>query len=624
MCGIVGTTDPDDHPHVPRMLAAMTHRGPDDEGIFFDDREEVTLAMRRLSILDLDSGHQPMANEDDTVWVVFNGEIYNSPQLRGHLEAKGHRFATDNSDTEVLVHLYEEYGTDMLSYLNGMFGFVIYDVDQKRLFGARDRIGIKPLYYVNRDGRLAFASELKCLTVLPWVSNEIDFESFYHYLSLQFIPAPSSILQDVQKLPAGHYFTFDLARKAFEVQRYWQLSIQPDRHTSREVLVERLRGKLFEAVRRRQLSDVPIACSLSGGLDSAAIVGILGQEPGPPIRTYSVGFSGPDMDQYDELPLARLVAKKWNTEHHEIVVDPTGLLDELETMAWHLDEPYGGGLPSWFVYKAIAKDCKVALTGTGGDELFGNYGKWQRHERSWLRNFQHVLRQAIRWRSPAMLRHFARFPQGHLYHRYLADAVKDSILAPGRRRPALSTEGLIQQTWDKSYAQNARDAVAAVDFQMQLPEEFLTVTDRFSMAHSVEARVPFLDHELVELAFQVPAAMRTKFGQPKAMTRQIVAPLIPVELMTAPKRGFVLPLPQWTRHELRAMVGDLLGPRQLHKQGLLSRRAWNKIVSPHLKGTRDFTQQVWTMLMFQIWHAQLSQAGQSTGRTTKVLKRSAA
>lgn len=602
MCGIVGTTEPADFPRLSRMLHRIAHRGPDDQGEFVDCEAPVALGMRRLSILDLEGGHQPLSNEDGTVWVVFNGEIYNSPQLREQLLTRGHQFRTSNSDTEVLVHLYEEHGDDLVEQLNGMFAFVIYDQRRRRLLGARDRLGIKPLYFSQRQGRFAFASELKSLCCLSWISQDIDFNSLYHFLSTQFVPAPQSILRDVQKLSAGHRFTYDLQSKSLDIERYWQLPVRPNQEYDAESMTERLRAKLVESVKRRTLSDVPIACSLSGGLDSSAIVGILADANLGPVRTYSLGFSGAGEEQYDELALARKVAARWDTEHHEIIIDPRRLLEDLSRMSWHLDEPYAGGLPSWFVYEQIGADCKVALTGTGGDELFGNYRKWALHERTMLGRAWRELKRVVDWKRPSMLRDYLRTPHGHLYHGYLPDCVKDTLLLPTVLEGVSErTESRLERLWQTSGAGNARDAVAAIDFQMQLPEEFLAVTDRFSMAHGVEARVPFLDHELVELAYTVPAAFRTNTKDPKFLARRIAEPYLPPELLSAPKRGFRLPLPLWTRRELREIIGDFMSPAALARQGIFSERVWDTVVKPHLDGKQERTEQVWTLFMFQLW-----------------------
>lgn len=348
MCGIVGITEPESFRFLSAMNEMVRYRGPDERGDYFDADQGVALAMRRLSIIDLASGHQPMTNEDGTIWVVCNGEIYNSPELRSKLEAQGHQFKTINSDVEVLVHLYEEKGKEMLEDLNGMFSFVIYDQKQHMLFAARDRMGIKPLYYSLKNGRLAFSSELKSLLSLPWISRDINFTSLYHYLSLQFIPAPESIFIDIKKLPAGHSFTYDLKRRQLDVKRYWELDAHHAEERPIEEWRELIRKELTEAINRWTLSDVPIACSLSGGLDSSAIVGLLAESGVSDLRTYSLGFAAPEEQGCNELPLARKVAERWGTKHHEVILEPGRLLDDLERMVWHLDEPYGGA--SFVVY----------------------------------------------------------------------------------------------------------------------------------------------------------------------------------------------------------------------------------------------------------------------------------
>ncbi|MGE0758883.1 MAG: asparagine synthase (glutamine-hydrolyzing), partial [Pirellulaceae bacterium] len=467
MCGIVGTTDRRDHRSLGAMLGLMRHRGPDDAGRYVDDATGVAIAMRRLSILDVHSGHQPMSNEDGTIWIVFNGEIYNAPELRRELEQKGHIFRTRHSDTECLVHLFEDYGAGMLARLNGMFAFVIYDARRRCLFGARDRAGIKPLYYVERQGRFAFASELKCLRVLPDVSSALDPASLMHYLSLQFVPAPRTALRDVRKLPAGFCFHYHLEQRSLVTERYWHLPVRPRHDRSREEVVAELRARLEQAVLRQTLSDVPIACSLSGGLDSSAIVGILAQHSGERLRTYSVGFAGPGTDTENELPLAREVAALWQTDHTEIIVEPNQVLQDLHRMVYHLDEPYGGSLPSWYIFEAVGRDCKVALTGTGGDELFGNYQKWKVHEHGGLRRVWDICRQAFRWGQAGILIDGWRYPQGVLYHQYLPDAVKSRLLRlPAARERSGPTASLLQAHWNGASMTSPRDTVACMDFQL--------------------------------------------------------------------------------------------------------------------------------------------------------------
>jgi len=599
MCGIAGVTSRGDSSALDGMVERMHHRGPDGRGIELDQESGVGLGMCRLAILDPIHGQQPMALEEEALRIVFNGEIYNSPQLRTTLEMGGCRFTTRNSDTEVLLHLYAEKGEDMLADLNGMFAFVIHDRRRGILFGARDRMGIKPLYYADRDGRFAFASELKSLLLLSWVGRDIDFESLYHYLSLQFVPAPSTILQDVKKIPAGHSFTYDLGNEALTVRRFWSLPVSPDDDLPPGEWEQALRTKVAACVRRWTLSDVPIACSLSGGLDSSGIVGALCDGGYDELATYTVGFRE---SAEDETCRARAVAEKWGTDHHEVVLSPDVLLDDLETMVWHLDEPYGGGLPSWYIYREVGRTHKVVLTGTGGDELFGNYAKWRIYERPGLFRTREILRRAG---ESGSLREFARAvscPHGYYYHRYASDVLKDRVMfGDGGHGVRERTEALLERRWVEAGMSNPRDTVACIDFQLQLPEEFLAMTDKFSMAHSVEARTPLLDHELVELVFRMPAAVRTSARDPKQWMRAIVRDLVPPELLDAPKKGFVLPLLSWTRGELRPMVESLLGPERLDAQGIFSNRVWKGIVRPHISRDVNRTQQVWTLLMFQLW-----------------------
>jgi len=603
MCGIAGIRDRDNVGLAGKMADVFTYRGPDENGGYIDKEAGVGLSMRRLSIIDLKSGHQPMSNEDGSLQVVCNGEIYNSPELRARLVSKGHVFRTENSDVEVLVHLFEEKGADCVHDLNGMFSFVIYDSRKRIFFGARDRIGIKPFYYACKDARFAFASELKSLLVLPWVSREINRDSLYHYISMQFVPAPESIFDDIHKLPAGHWFMYDVSSAELIIKKYWDLRFDSIEQRAEDAWVEILRAKLKEAVNRWTLSDVPIACSLSGGLDSASLVGILVEAGIRDLRTYSLGFGNSGDQGCDEFPLARLVAKKWGTRHREVVLDPERVLQDLERMVWHLDEPYAGGLPSWYIYELVSRDVKVCMTGTGGDELFGNYSKYRIYEQSSLYRMLKTAREVLRCGMiPRCFKDAVHFPAGHFYPRYFSDAVKDEMIFLRNGDLKRRTEQYIEELWKSAGIVGPRNAVAYVDFKMQLPEEFLHVTDRFSMAHSVEARVPFLDHEFVEMVFRVPPIMRTGGREPKSLLKRITGYLLPVELLSAPKRGFILPLDNWTRNELRPLVEELLSPSYLRKQSIFSDRFYNPLVKAHLAGKADYTQQVWTLLMFQLWH----------------------
>lgn len=634
MCGIVGIVGKHEREWVHRMNSTIQHRGPDDGGYYQSPDESVSLAMRRLSILDLQGGHQPMPNDDRTVWIVFNGEIYNSPDLRRRLEERGHQFITVNSDTEVLLHLYLEKGSALLEDVNGMFSFVIHDQKRRLLFGARDRMGIKPLYYWKADGRFAFASELKALLSLPLISRAVDRQSLFHYMTLLYVPDEASMIQGLRRIPPAHSFTYDLCTQELKLRKYWQLKFDAEERRGADEWAEILRTELRAAVQRWTLSDVPLACSLSGGLDSTTIVGLLRELGYPKIRTYSLGFVGEGEEAWNEIDQARQVAQQWDTDHHEIILEPNELLSDLVNMVWYLDEPYGGGLPSWYVFREMARDVKVGLTGTGGDELFGNYGKFRIYEerpivqsslalRRWSGRASDLFAQgfdpiaALSNRFPkdwcliggghllSRLPDILRQPFGQYYYanyEYFSDEVKRASVLRVNNGDVQNTAGYLQRLYDLSKANDLRNGLAAVDFRTQLAEEFLSMTDRFSMAHSLEARVPFLDHVLVETVFRIPSSMRTQAGDLKYLFKMAIADLLPKQLLAGRKRGFVIPVKIWLRRELSPIVKRLLNPERLQQQGLFHEKFYGRFVKPHLEERADFTWQIWSALMFQIWH----------------------
>ncbi|MEO5355841.1 MAG: asparagine synthase (glutamine-hydrolyzing) [Nitrospirae bacterium YQR-1] len=584
------------------MNALQAHRGPDDEGTYADNANLVYLSMRRLAIIDIAHGKQPMTDETGNYTIVFNGEIFNSPELRVQLQSRGYKFTTKNSDTEVLLTLYQDMSVQMLSKLNGMFAFVIYDKKRGVIFGARDRVGIKPFYYTLKGGAFSFASELKSLLALDYVSKDIDFNSLYHYVSLQFVPAPNSIFNDIKKLPAGHFFTYTLSSRSLDVQRYWRLDVNNTEDRTEAQWLEIVQEKLREAIRRWTLSDVPLACSLSGGLDSSAIVAHLSEAGAGNLRTYSFGFTGQEGKELNELPLAAMVAKRYDTIHHEVTIESDTLIEDIDSMVWHLDEPYGGGLPSWYVYKIISNDVKVCLTGTGGDELFGNYEKYLIYERSALYRHLRALRDSAGQNVLKQIRDALNYPFGHFYHRYFSDAAKDSLVFDKKAPADESTEQLIENLRRASGTKSARNGVAYIDFQLQLPEEFLLVTDRFSMAHSLEARVPFLDHELIETVFKMSPQIRTGGGMMKSFLKKLLTDMLPPEVITGRKRGFVLPIELWMRNKLKPLLHQYFSPSYIKEQGIFSLDLYTKIAAPHIAGKANFTHQIWTLLMFQLWH----------------------
>lgn len=598
MCGIVGYTGANDPGLLKAMNFSQVYRGPDDEGYFADEANRINLAMRRLSIVDLEDGHQPMSNNDDSLWIVFNGEIFNTFDLRKELEKEGYSFRTNHSDTETLIYMYQHYGTGMLKYLNGMFAFVIYDKKNRKLFGARDHFGIKPLYYSLVREKFSFASELKSLLKLPWIGREINAQSVYHYFTFQAVPAPATIFEKVQKLPAGHYLEYYFEKNELKTDSYWKprLSTMDVSELVEKNLPSVIREKFLQAVSRWSLSDVPIGCSLSGGVDSSAIVAAMAQTGNTPVRTYTVGYT--DAPDIDETKYAALVARKWNTEHHEIMVRPDDLLKELDRMVFHLDEPYAGGLPSWFVYKTMSKDVKVAMTGSGGDELFGNYGKWKFYE-----NFRSHLYRIRRYIADGgRLSHLLRYPNGSHHYPYYNDGFKQRQLFNNEFIKNITpSAALLQLYWNGS---SKRDAVAKVDLRLQLPEEFLLMTDRFSMAFSVEARTPFLDVEFAEFIYSIPSSIRTEIGSLKYLFINAVKDWLPPELLSAPKKGFVLPLDKWLRNELKDEVEALLDKKFLEHQGIFNPGIRKTIVEPFYKNLAHKNQdwRLWELLMFQKWY----------------------
>jgi len=636
MCGIVGIAGTHEAKWVEAMNGAIIHRGPDDLGIYTSPDGSVSLAMRRLSILDLEGGHQPMSYRDGSLWIVFNGEIYNAPELRAGLEARGHHFVTAHSDTEVLLHLYEEKGEAMVDDLNGMFAFVIHDQRRNRLFGARDRMGIKPLYYTMENSSFVFASEMKSLLLLPSLSpRNVNRQALSHYMTLLSVPGPEAIIDKVFRVPPGHRFVYDLTRRQLTMSRYWRIEGTTFEDRDLQEWSAVLRQELRNAVDRWSLSDVPIACSLSGGIDSSSIVGLLAELGYPRIRTYSLGFEGEEEQAWNELHLARQVAERYGTLHHELILRPEDLLDELLDMVWHLDEPYGGGLPAWYVYREMSRDVKVGLNGMGGDELFGNYQKFLRYEEDPIVHAAVTLRQrfkggasalALVARSAAVMNQaipsswpvigsgrllsklpsllstpFGSFHQAN--QDFFSGSDKDRfVLQRTNGLACQATAEYLQELFDESCTRDLRTGLAVVDFRTQLAEEFLFMTDRFSMAHSLEGRTPFLDHRLVELVFRIPPSIRTKPRDPKYLMKLAIGDLLPPGILKAQKRGFSIPIGLWLRKALRPLTERLLAPERLAKQGLFQAEFYSRFVVPHVEGRADFTLQVWAVLMFQLWH----------------------
>ena len=625
MCGIAGIVHRDgDHPvresSIRTMCAAIAHRGPDDEGVWVEGR--VGLGMRRLSIIDLAGGRQPISSEDGTKTIVFNGEIYNYHELRRALIAKGHRFAT-RSDTETIVHLYEERGPEAVEALRGMFAFALWDSSRQELVLARDRFGIKPLYFVEAAWGVAFASELKSLCAAGMTDRRLDWDALDSYFQLGYIPAPSSPFLDVKKLEPGHWLRWS-ARSGVEIRRYYDLP--REQAVVAEDIERRIVEQLDESVAAHMISDVPVAAFLSGGLDSSAVVASMAlANPAAPPHVFTARYLGSGARDADESGLATLLAKRYGAQLSVVDISPR-VTDIIEPIVRALDEPHAddSAIPTWTLSQAVGQSYKVALTGIGGDELFAGYrrhGALSRLER--FTRMPRALRSAIAkstWALPDIgcgltvdrLKRFVRAgskgrDSSDLYLAMisrLADAERSALYAPDVRR---ATAGHLAH--DRFHALRSGrgmprgvDAALYFDYHTYLPDDILALSDRLSMAHSLEIRVPFVDHRLVDRVFPLPAALKSVAGAPKQLLRQAIAHRLPEAHMSAPKRGFVGPTSSWLRNELRPMIEDELSMHRLHRLGHFDAKAISRLLHDHFGRRHNREAILWALLCYSTWH----------------------
>ncbi len=611
MCGIAGIASLDGRPvemeELRSMCAALIHRGPDDEG--FHLGEGVGLGMRRLSIIDLGTGRQPVRNEDGTVWVVFNGEIYNFRELRRELEAHGHSFYTA-TDTETIAHLYEEHGPRCVEKMRGMFAFAVWDERRRQLLLGRDRLGIKPLYYAHVGGRLLFASELKALLQLPEIPSRLNWSALRYLCTFLCTPRSESILDGVYKLEPGHVLIAAPGRE-LRVERYWDVDFEPEHGRPEAYFVERLRELLEESVRLHLVSDVPLGAFLSGGMDSSAVVATMARLTSAPVKTFSIGFREPD---YDELAYARLVAQRFGTQHHELVLEPD-VLSVIHDLAWHLDEPFGdaSAIPTYMVSKLAADHVTVVLSGDGGDELFAGYDRYRVEQRERRYRFLPGLARrglgAIGRRLPDgargrnFLRHFALSG----VERYL-DA--STLFRADEQQQLFRPEAFEllsrHDPWRLPAMQlpSARghwlSALQYLDLKTYLPLDILTKVDRMSMAHSLEARVPLLDHKLVEFAATIPPDLQLHDGTTKHIFKRAMRGVLPDAVITRPKHGFGVPLGRWFRGQLASFVRDLLLSEASRRRGILNTKYVERLLERHQRG-QELDLPLWTLISFELW-----------------------
>ena len=622
MCGIAGLVDFDgvdaSESLVRAMCTAMCHRGPDDEGVMaiprvaMPNQPRAVLGNRRLSIIDVAGGHQPIANEDGTIWTVQNGEIYNFQELRDRLEAKGHTFAT-RSDTEIIVHLYEEMGDDFVRELDGMFAIALWDDKRKRLLLARDRFGKKPLLYAEAAGRLWFGSEFQALLADPKISRDIDYEALDEYLSFMSVPAPRTIYRQIRKLPPAHVLVRDA--NGTRTSRYWSLEYQPKLRISEDEAAEEIRRLLTEAVRKRLISEVPLGAFLSGGVDSSAVVAIMAGLIGDRVKTFAIGFDDP---RFNELPHARRVAEKYGCEHHEFEVRPRAI-EILPALVRHYGEPYAdsSAIPSFYLAKLTRQHVTVALNGDGGDESFGGYGwhlgsrlaeRWQQIP-SPLRTVAETIGSSLaplssNRRSPiARLSRFmsaASHPRSTRYRQWLSVFTAD-MKRELYAKPYMKGADPIDAIFAAAPSLDAVDALLRADIEWYLPTDLLVKMDIATMASSLEARSPFLDWHLAEFAAKLPSEYKVKGNTSKYILKKAVAGLVPAENMHRPKQGFAVPVGGWFRGELKDFLADHILSSRFTARGLFRADAVKRLFDEHQRGAGDHAHHLWTLLMLELW-----------------------
>ena len=587
------------------MSATLAHRGPDSDGSFVEAR--AALAARRLAIIDLETGDQPISNETGTVHVVQNGEIYNYRDLRRELERGGHRFAT-HGDTEVLVHLYEEHGPAFANRLRGMFAIAIWDTDRNRLVLARDRYGIKPLYYRATPDELTFASELRALP-----RGEIDLDALEAFLAFNSIPAPLTIFRETRKLPPGHVLVWQDGRAELErFARPAPVHADDVRADAEAELVEELRARLRDSVRAHLVADVPVGVLLSGGIDSSALTALAAQESAEPVRTFSIGF---EERSFDELGNARLVADRYGTEHRELVLRPDAAL-LLPELAEAFDEPFAdsSALPTYLVSQLAAEDVKVALSGEGGDELFGGYytyaadllaprvGGLARLARPVVELLPSSSAKAsfdYRAKRFARAAHLPPLERHHAWKEiFSADARADLT----GRKTAFDPVDLLRARFAETEGAEPLARLQDVDLGLYLVDDLLVKTDRASMAHSLEARVPFLDPVVTNFALALPTRHKVRGLRKKVLLRHALEPLVPGRILRGRKRGFSIPAAAWLRGELEPFARDVLSPANLRRQGFFEPETVRRLIDEHVSGREDLSRGLWGLLAFTLWH----------------------
>ena len=624
MCGITGILNLDEGPPISRPILAemnrvITHRGPDEDG-FHVEAGRVGLAMRRLKIIDLQTGAQPIANEDSTVWVTFNGEIYNYKELGRELEARGHRFRT-RSDTEVIVHAYEEYGTACVERLRGMFTIALWDSTRRRLMLARDRVGVKQLFYTVVGNQLLWGSELKCLLSNPNVERRLSPAGLNHFLAYLYVPAPLTIFAGIEELEPAH--TLVVENGAIRLERYWDLEYRIDRDRSDADTIAGFRALLDESVAMRMVADVPLGAFLSGGIDSGAVVALMSQHASGPVKTFSIGYEDGG-EHFDERPFAREVAARYGTDHHEFVVRPN-LAAVIPELIRAFDQPFAdsSAIPNWYLSQMTREHVTVALSGLGGDEVAAGYERYRgavlaeqvRKLPAPLRKLFGTLAEGLpdsRRGShlAGRLKRFARTLDLEFDERYLALITafqlkeRAELLAPDLLASIEldAPAALYRRALEPAAAADPLHRALFADLKLYLPGDLLTLTDRMSMAHALEVRVPYLDHRLLEYAATIPPRLKLKGMERKYLLKRAVADLLPAAVLDRRKMGFSVPLTVWFRAELRSFVEDVLAESAVREVGVFHYPAVRRLLDEHFTLRANHDNQIWALLTFMLWH----------------------
>lgn len=617
MCGIVGILNksmPVDRSVLERMNDRIVHRGPDEDGIFWEGT--IGLAMRRLKVIDLEGGRQPIENEDGTCRIVYNGEVYNYRSLRRRLESKGHRFSS-STDTESVLHLYEDVGDSCVDDLNGMFAFAIHNERDGSVLLARDRLGIKPLYYAETDDGLVFGSEIKAILAHPGVDREIDPQAVDQYLTYRFVLAPRTIYRSIRKLPPGHTLRWQAG--TYRVSPYWHLDYLPKHTASDRDLEEEFEERFDAAVASQMISDVPLGAFLSGGLDSTLIVSSMTRAASMPVETFSIGF---DDASFNELSHARVVAEHFGTKHHELVVNPDAC-DLFDRVVGQFDEPFGdsSAIPTYLVSRLAREHVTVALSGTGADELFAGY------ERYWSvplsRPYQMIpgpardlLGRLAAWLPTGHAKRgfisraarFMRAQTGDTLTRHLGivrmlDQTAKTDLYTSSFQSQLSEhdEEAFRRLLDPKRSIHPLDQMLSIDTRTILPDDYLTKDDRMSMAHSLEVRVPFLDHTLVEFAAACPPQVKLKRLKTKVLMRRVASGRIPEQILNRPKHGFEIPISKWIAQDLSTRVDELLRPESASYRQYLSANFVQELLDRHRTGRMNHGREIWSLMVFEMW-----------------------